>query len=257
MEWDLTIIGNRTINPSHFLLEMKMPSSFPSPSPGQFLHIKVGEPPCFLLRRPFSIFSYDGERIEVFYRIVGRGTQSLSQRKEGERLNVLGPLGNSFHWDTETVPLLVGGGRGIAPLHFLYQEMKKKGIEPYVFLGFKDEGDTVFYDRFSQAKLFLSTEDGSIGEKGKVTDILRKHLPSLQKKITKIFSCGAEEMLKEVYQIAKEKNILCEVSFEQFMGCGIGICQGCVIKTESGYKRICKEGPIFNADEIVWDEFKS
>ncbi|NOZ63615.1 MAG: dihydroorotate dehydrogenase electron transfer subunit [Caldiserica bacterium] len=255
MEWNLTVTGNTPLNSSHFLLEIEIPSSFPPPRPGQFIHIKTGEPPGFLLRRPFSIFSYQSEKrkIEVFYRIVGRGTKVLSEKKKGEQINLLGPLGNYFSWDNKTVPLLVGGGRGIAPLHFLYQEMKSNGIEPYVLFGFKNEEDTVFREKFFPERFFLCTEDGSAGEKGKVTDILKKHLPYLQEKINKIFSCGAKEMLKEIYLMAKEKKIACEVSFEQFMGCGIGICQGCVVKTKQGYRRICREGPVFNADEIAWE----
>ncbi len=255
MEWNLTITGNTPLNPSHFLLELQVPSSFPPPRPGQFVHIRIGEPPCFLLRRPFSIFSFQSKkrRIEVFYRIVGRGTKALSQKKKEEKINLLGPLGTPFNWDTGTVPLLVGGGRGIAPLHFLYQEMKKTGIEPYVLFGFKNAEDTVFRERFSPEKFLLSTEDGSAGEKGKVTDVLKKHIPYFQGKINKIFSCGAKEMLQEIHLIAKKEKFACEVSFEQFMGCGIGICQGCVVKTKQGYKRICREGPVFNADEIAWE----
>ena len=259
-EWILHVSKNEHISAGYFLMEIEIPPTFPTPFPGQFIHIKVGEVPSFLLRRPFSIFSYEEEKIGILYRVVGRGTKSLSLKKKGDRLNLLGPLGNSFLWDIKKLPILVGGGRGIAPLHFLLEEMRRKELKPFVFLGFKNGEEAILVKRLfaeyrensEDSNFFISTEDGSEGEKGKITEIFEKYFPP-SSNLTKIFACGPKGMLKEVGKICEREKVECEISMEQFMGCGIGVCQSCVVKTSQGYKKICKDGPVFNPSEIIWE----
>ena len=218
--------------------------------PGQFLHIKIIKT---ILRRPFSIHCLEGKTVFILFRVRGRGTKILSGYKPGDKLSIIGPLGKGFCLDGEAdKSILIAGGLGVAPLVFLADKLKES--KPLVILGAKNKNDSIGVDEFKKrgCEVHIATEDGSRGKKGTAVDILK----SLSKKFNKsdkisIYTCGPEAMFKGIGKvIGKNKNINCQVSFEQFMGCGLGICCGCTIETKGGYRKVCKDGPVFDIKDI-------
>jgi len=218
--------------------------------PGQFLHIKIIKT---ILRRPFSIHYLKGKTVFILFRIRGRGTKILSGYKAGDKLNIIGPLGKGFCLNGKADKnILLAGGLGVAPLVFLADKLKKS--KPLVILGAKDNNDSIGVDEFKRrgCKVYVATEDGSRGKKGTAVDILK----SLSAKFNKsdkisIYTCGPEAMFKGIKKvIGRSRNINCQVSFEQFMGCGLGACCGCTIETKGGYRKVCKDGPVFNIKDI-------
>jgi dihydroorotate dehydrogenase electron transfer subunit len=245
----------------YFLLALRSPRVARRAKPGQFLMVRVSGRPYPLLRRPLSIHARDENTIEIFFARSGLGTAILADKKTGETLDILGPLGRGF-----SIPkavkgktfCLVGGGRGIAPLYFLARELRAKGGHPRVFYGGKTEADLPLLQKFAAQKMevFVSTDDGSLGFPGLVTAMLEKELarsasPAL------IFACGPDPMMKRTAEFAAERKIPAQVSLESIMGCGIGACWGCVKKIRTGgsaeWVKICEEGPVFPASEVVWD----
>jgi len=229
--------------------------------PGQFLNIKVNDAYEPLLRRPLSIHRVKGANIELLYEVVGRATQVLSHRKPGEYLDVIGPLGNGFTLNTnhKTLNILVAGGMGVAPLIFLAEKLmeikdQNAKIKNLILLGAKSKNEILCEREFQElgCEMQVSTDDGSRGFKGKVTDLLRNLVSSIEYRVSSIHACGPRPMLKEISRISKKYNIPSQVSLEEHMACGIGACLGCVVNTKDGFKRVCKEGPVFNADEIIW-----
>jgi dihydroorotate dehydrogenase electron transfer subunit len=228
---------------------------FLSYKPGQFLMIRIRNGIDPFLRRPFSIYNVDNEVIEILYKIVGKGTDIMKDLREGDPIHILGPLGNGFiiKNDIET-PILVAGGIGIASLNLLAGSISRiSGIkDTYLLIGGKKEADIMPIDKYIKMgySVEISTEDGSLGIKGMVTDLLEKRVSSK----STIFACGPNEMLKKVSEIAGKYNILCQVSLESSMACGMGVCLGCVVKVKNinRYKLVCKDGPIFNGNEILW-----
>ena len=218
--------------------------------PGQFLHIKIIKT---ILRRPFSIHCLKGKTVFILFRVRGRGTKILSGYKPGDKLSIIGPLGKGFCLDGKAdESILIAGGLGVAPLVFLADKLKKS--RPLVILGAKNKNDSIGVDEFKKrgCKVHVATEDGSKGKKGTAVDILK----SLSKKFNKsdkisIYTCGPEAMFKGIGKvIGRNKNINCQVSFEQFMGCGLGVCCGCTIETKGGYRKVCKDGPVFDIKDI-------
>lgn len=210
--------------------------------PGQFVNIQVEG--CFL-RRPLSVCDWDGESLTVVYRVQGRGTELLSQMKEGS-LDVLTGLGNGF--DTSLAgdsPLLIGGGMGFTPLYALAKALIKEGKKPLVILGFASKEQAVFIEEFKAlgCEVTVCTEDGSLGLKGFVT----KAMEGLS--YSHFYTCGPEAMFKAVSGCSVTSG---QFSFEQRMGCGFGACMGCSCETLYGVKRICKEGPVLMKEEIKW-----
>jgi len=218
--------------------------------PGQFLHIKIIKT---ILRRPFSIHCLKGKTVFILFRVRGRGTKILSGYRPGDKLSIIGPLGEGFCLDGKAdESILIAGGLGVAPLVFLADKLKKP--KPLVILGAKNKNDSIGVDEFKKrgCKVHIATEDGSKGKKGTAVDILK----SLSKKFNKsdkisIYTCGPEAMFKGIGKvIGRNKNINCQVSFEQFMGCGLGVCCGCTIETRGGYRKVCKDGPVFDIKDI-------
>ena len=235
-----------------------------------------------LLRRPFSIHRVIEEGIiEILYKVVGKGTHCLSRRKSGEKIDCIGPLGNGFqlspkesdtqtlrshrttiNYQPPTVSLIVAGGIGIAPLIFLTEKLaklkiKNEKLKINTFLGAKTKGEILCTKKLQDlgAEVNIATEDGSLGYKGMVSELLRNKLSSIVHHSSSIvYACGPQGMLKETALISKEYKVPCQVSFEQFMGCGIGICNACVIRTKQGYKKVCRDGPVFDAEEIDWSK---
>lgn len=212
---------------------------------GQFVNIQLDG---LFLRRPISVCDLDGDTLTLIYKVVGKGTEQMSKMSVGEGLDLLTGLGNGY--DTSLSgdkPLLLGGGVGVPPLYLLCKELIKEGKKPTVILGFNNK-DEVFYEKeFAAlgADVLVATADGSYGVRGFVTDAM------MGIDYTYFYTCGPEPMLKAVY---KATNTSGQLSFEERMGCGFGACMGCSCKTLTGYKRICKEGPVMRKEEILWEK---
>ena len=212
--------------------------------PGQFVNIKLDG---FYLRRPISVCDIENGRLTIIYKIVGRGTKAMAEMKSGT-LNLLTGLGNGYDLSAGgEKPLLIGGGAGVPPMYYLAKELLGQGKEVCAVLGF-NKADEVFYEKEFTAlgcKTFVTTVDGSYAAKGFVTDIINDI------DYTYFYACGPEPMLKAVYKSAKTDG---ELSFEERMGCGFGACMGCSCKTVTGFKRICKDGPVLKKEEILWEK---
>jgi dihydroorotate dehydrogenase electron transfer subunit len=212
---------------------------------GQFVEIALDG---FYLRRPISVCNYDEGELTIIYKVVGKGTDLMSQMAEGTQLDVLTGLGNGF--DTECdcqKPLLVGGGVGVPPLYRLTRDLIARGKEVTVVLGFNTESEIFYAEEFEAlgAKVILATADGSRGVKGFVTDAIRESGVEADY----FYSCGPLPMLKA---LCNTLDISGEVSLEERMGCGFGICMGCSIHTTNGPRRVCKDGPVFKKEEVIW-----
>ena len=212
--------------------------------PGQFVSLSL---PGFFLRRPFSVCDRDDSGFTLLVERVGEGTSLLHTLSAGTVLSVLTGLGNGFHMDEAgDAPLLIGGGTGLSPLFWLARELTAAGKQPNVLLGFRTAADVFFEYEFCALGIepMLFTEDGSAGRKGLVTDVLGK-LPC-----SMFFACGPEGMLRAVCEAADAPG---ELAFDVRMGCGFGACMGCSRPTVGGMKRICRDGPVFRKEEILWD----
>ncbi len=225
--------------------------------PGQFVMIRTTTSKDPLLRRPFSIHqaSRNG-RIQILFKVMGRGTDLLAHCREGEKLSVFGPLGHGFDIKEDRPSCLVGGGMGIAPILFLAKRIcqvkKSIGIDSIIFGGReKKEVEPLIAD-FEQLgiKIFPTTDDGSFGQKGFVTDVIKTLDLSPE---TVVYACGPEAMMKHLHLYCKDKNMECQVSVESVMACGMGACLGCNIPSQNGhYVHVCYEGPVFQAEDLVW-----
>jgi dihydroorotate dehydrogenase electron transfer subunit len=227
-------------------------------NPGQFINIKVSDNYVPLLRRPFSIHRVDRENgwFEILFKVIGMGTHALVQHEVGSRLDILGPLGNSFQIQSQNdSAVLIAGGLGIAPLLFLAQELVQSKISATLFYGnrSKDEICTVKdFDELGVAH-FLATEDGSDGLKGRVTELISAKKNMIVQSNSMIYACGPNPMLQRIKEIMDETNKTCQVSLETLMACGFGVCLGCVVNSTSAsnpYKYVCKDGPVFYTSEI-------
>lgn len=211
-------------------------------NPGEFINITI---PNYYLRRPISVCRYSNEHVDILYKVLGRGTKDLSTFKEGFVVDALVGLGNGFDLSKAHKPLLIGGGIGIAPLFGLAECFNKEGIKPTLIYGARSIDDIVLVDKLNKiADVHICTDDGSIGFKGNVVEYLKQN----QIEFDYYYACGPEKMLEF---LAKENNNGC-VSLEARMGCGFGACMGCSIKTTKGFKRVCKEGPVFDASEVLF-----
>jgi dihydroorotate dehydrogenase electron transfer subunit len=246
------------------LLRFSSPPIASQARPGQFLMVRPSKFQEPLLPRPFSIHRVHGQQIELLFKVVGQGTRQLSELKKGDFLEVRGPLGQGFSLTHAQEPILVAGGMGVAPLLFLTEawgKSLKKGLmnNPKLFIGAKTLKELIRLEEFERAgaEIWAATEDGSFGEKGLVTELLKKRIKKFSSGRS-LFVCGPIPMLKAVGRWAIEKGFHCQISLERHMACGLGACLGCVVarKSASGfsYVNVCQEGPVFEAREIVWDE---
>jgi dihydroorotate dehydrogenase electron transfer subunit len=233
---------NQSLAKDIFLMTLVGPMSF-EPRPGQFINIKIDG---FYLRRPISICSFDEESMDIVYKIVGKGTGALSEMLPGQKLEVLCGLGNGFNLSLASGKIvLVGGGVGIPPLYGLGKALKAVGAEFTAVLGWQTSDQVFFVDEFAAiCPTHVATNDGGIGEKGLVSDILKEISYDYY------FTCGPEPMLKAVYDLGGSG----QLSFEARMGCGFGACMGCSRRTlgGSGSKRICTQGPVLRSDEVLF-----
>lgn len=213
-------------------------------APGQFVNIHL---PGYYLRRPISVCDLQENELTIIYKIVGKGTAAMAEKKAGETLLLLTGLGNGYDLSCAGPnPLLIGGGAGVPPMYLLAKRLCAEGKCPQVIMGFNTQNEIFYEDEFKNlgCSVTVTTVDGSYGMKGFVTDALPKNY-------SYVYTCGPEPMLKAVY-----KGILTggQFSFEERMGCGFGACMGCSCRTLTGYKRICKDGPVLLKEEILWED---
>jgi len=233
-----------------FRLTLYAPEIARISKPGQFVNVKVSDYFDPLLRRPFSICDVDGEYIKLIFNITGRGTKILAELKQGDEIDLLGPLGRGFEVDDDfDVALIVAGGLGVAPFPFLVKILKERGKMIVSYVGARTKEQVVF-DGLENVN--VATDDGSAGFKGTVVELVKLSILNLDSSKIKIFGCGPTPMLKSLVKLCDEYNLKCEVSVETAMACGTGLCQGCVVTTRDfNYKLACKDGPVFNAREIL------
>ncbi len=255
-----TILSHASAGRGYYRISLKAPEIAASALPGQFVMLRVSENLDPLLARPFGISSVlTKSSIEIFYRVVGRGTGLLAGRKAGQQLSVLGPLGKGFPLpDKKATLVMVAGGSGFPPLHFLSQ---RAGCRSHLFLGSRDKAclppsGVLKNFRETCTTVHITTEDGSRGTQGMTTDVLKAFLIKMEHKTPLvIYACGPHAMLAAVSRIAAEHSLPSYVSLEARMACGVGACMGCSVPMKAGgYKRVCKEGPVFDAQDIDWSE---
>ena len=237
-----TIQENTQIAPSTFRMILEGDTS-EIQKPGQFVNIRLEG---FFLRRPISVCDREGSLLTIIYKTVGKGTAAMAEMKAGQTLSLLTGLGNGYDTDDSgDTPLLIGGGAGVPPMYLLARKLLKEGKTVTAILGFNTKDEKFYEEEFQKigAQVIVTTVDGSYGTKGFVTD-------AFPETYSYVYTCGPEPMLKAVYQKAKDG----QFSFEERMGCGFGACMGCSCKTITGYKRICKDGPVLRKEEILWED---
>jgi len=260
---NVTVLEQQVLGGDYRVLKFASGKIAAGIKPGQFIHLRVAERSDFVLRRPFSVFKAGQKSLSILYKIVGDGTRIMAQMCPGDRASIIGPLGNGFPRPASKVyPLLVAGGYGGAALYLLAERARKKGT---IFIGGETADDILCVDDFKRLgwNVVITTEDGSAGQKGLVTDVLAGYLSKKSKKRQKaLYACGPLGMLKAVAGLAVTGGWKAWLSLDRHMGCGAGACLACVqkIKVPGGrgsdgawkWARICTEGPVFECREIVW-----
>jgi dihydroorotate dehydrogenase electron transfer subunit len=264
---DTVVTRNLDLGRGNYMLEFEAPEAAAGMCPGQFFMIGIPGAEV-LLRRPFSVCGLPGTfddapagSVRILYRVAGRGTALLASLKAGARLTALGPLGRGFSLDAiaGAGAILVAGGIGIAPFPALTAALRSRGVRPILLYGARSSGDLPLLDWFGRncAEVRVTTEDGSLGQKGLVTVPLEDLLTDCPAR-TRVYACGPNPMLRAVARLVKGREVVCELSLEAHMACGFGVCLGCVVPTregggeEIGYQRVCVEGPIMQAEKLAW-----
>ena len=254
---NLVLLENRQVSEYYHVLVFQAPEPLPTCYPGQFAELEVPPAQHVFLRRPFSIHdvNYAERTLQFLIKKVGEGTKKLGGMAVGTIVNAVYPLGKGFSLPSGKNAILIGGGCGIAPLKFLSKYLKEQGIVSHALLGGRVQNDIVEVEEFKkQGEVFITTEDGSSGVKGMVTD----H-PVFGKlsDYSMVYSCGPEAMLRAVALGADKQGVCCEVSLENTMACGIGVCLCCVVGTKEGNRCVCTDGPVFNIHDLKgWDRPK-
>ena len=252
------VVCHEQVSADYRLIRLFCPSVASAARPGQFVHLRIPGCGALTLRRPFSIFGADEGSISILYKCVGQGTQILADVLAGRKISLIGPLGNGFpSKQDDTFPVLVAGGYGVAPLLFFARETKSNGI---LFVGARTSADILYVDDFKEIgwEVQVATDDGSAGRSGLVTGILDDWLSNdLGKRTPEFFACGPEGMLRAVGDRSMAGTWKGWLSLDKHMGCGVGVCLACVqkVRYEDGSEervRVCKDGPIFEAADIVW-----
>lgn len=248
------VVENIRLNSTTSLIKLVTDSELPDIKPGQFVNIEINDAPGIFLRRPFSIFEVDHPNrvLSLIVKVLGRGSEKLTHVAQGVTISVVYPLGNHFTMpQQEDRILLVGGGSGLAPMLFL---AKKSGLPAHqvdIIIGARSKADHVNMEHYGKyGKLHYTTEDGSWGEKGYVTQhsLFVKNL----REYDRIYACGPDGMMRAIAKEAKKVGIFCEVSLENLMACGFGVCLCCIEPTREGNKCVCTDGPVFNINELTW-----
>jgi len=244
------VLNNEQVAPHAYKMTLSALEIAKKAQPGQFVMVRVSDTRDPLLRRPFGIHNVNGAKVDILYEIAGEGTKLLSQKAPGEFLDIVGPVGNGFDCRKPLIanrkPILIAGGMGVAPLVFLAEKLASRA--PIVLLGAKTKSHILCEKDFKAlgCEVKIATDDGSRGHKGFVTDLLQDTIASA------IYACGPNPMLKKIAEISKQKNIPAQFSLEEHMACGIGACLGCMVDTVEGNKRVCKEGPVFGAQNVIF-----
>lgn len=253
------ILSNLPVAKNCYKMIFMAPKIAKIAKPGQFVEIGCGENNFPLLKRPISIHNINKETVEIIYYVVGSGTELLSKKQPGDTVEVVGSLGNGFELKESCNHILVGGGYGVPPMYYLAKALKEIGKNVFVCIGAKNKDLILCRQEFIELgiNLCLTTDDGSLGKKGFVTEsvksILDNNLDS-----TSVYACGPTIMMKNLYKLCKEYNQVenIDCSMEHIMACGVGVCNGCVLEIKNGdswtYKRVCKDGPVFKGDHIIW-----
>lgn len=258
------VVHREELAPQRVRLILDAPSIAPHAHCGQFVHIACGE--ARLLRRPISICTAEGTQLHIVFQAKGEGTQWLAARKPGDTLDVLGALGNGFAVERlGTAPIFIGGGIGVPPLLYAMRCAVESGATPTAILGFRTQEEVILASAFaSYGTTLVATDDGSYGLPGFVTTVLQQHLAPTAQTVptpptTGIAACGPRPMLQAIATLARQAGIPCQVSLEERMGCGIGACLVCACalrdpayETGTRYGHVCKDGPVFDAKEVVW-----
>jgi dihydroorotate dehydrogenase electron transfer subunit len=255
---NVTVSRIEELSPDNYRITLIAPQIAAAGKPGQFVMVRAGYGKDPLLRRPFSIHQVtSGGQLQLYFRVVGRGTKIIAQVKEGDRLNVFGPLGRGFRL-VETAPaIIVGGGLGIAPLLFLTKEncrQKKNFDSDMIILGARTKAElsplVMDFEQFG-LPLLTATDDGSLGHHGVVSEVLAR-VEIAQDAV--VYACGPEPMMAAVGRICKALGVRCQVSVESVMACGMGACLGCSRPAKNGtYTHVCLHGPVYNAEDLVWN----
>lgn len=268
MQFKSMVVSNVELSPGYFRMRMTAPEELASSEAGQFLMLKVSDAIDPLLRRPFGLFDVGtfsaeyagcGTQVycEILYKVVGKGTKMLSALHHGDVVDLLAPLGRGFDLGPAgEEKLLVGGGVGLAPLYYLAKVLVGRGEKVRLFAGGRNRDDILCITEFERlgVETYVATDDGTLGDRGFVTQVLERHLASGMR----IFACGPTPMLNAVAKMAHAHEVPCQVSMEAYMACGVGACLGCVMKGANhseatpDYRCVCKDGPVFDSFELQW-----
>ena len=234
------ILSNEPLTKDVFKMILKGDTQYIT-APGQFINLKLEGK---FLRRPISVCDYDGETVTIIYKVVCEGTKQMSEMRAGEKLDCITGLGNGYDISKSKKPLVIGGGVGVPPMYNLTKCLIAAGQKPTVILGFNTKSEIFYEEEFKAlgAEVIVATADGSYGVKGFVTD-------AMPEEYDYFYTCGPMPMFRAIENKVKTSG---QYSFEERMGCGFGACMGCSCKTKYGYKRICKDGPVLEREEIIW-----
>ena len=260
---DFAIVSNERLDDRNVLLKLRpVDGQMPDTKPGQFVQVQAPAAQDTFLRLPISINNVEDGLLWLMVQVIGEGTRAIGQMKEGQSLNLVLPLGNGFSidefWNTDSRSmrpqvLLVGGGVGIAPLLYAGSVLKSRGVEPTFLLGARTASGVLERSLFEQiGRVLITTEDGSLGTRGFVTQILSDSQIVELSSFSKIMVCGPKPMMIAVARCAKQNGVDCEVSLENMMACGLGACLCCVEKTINGNLCVCTDGPVFNINQLTW-----
>ncbi len=251
---NFVVTENLSLNTTNFLIRLNSSEPLPQIVPGQFVNIEIKNTSEIFLRRPFSVFEVDYSQnlISIIVKILGRGSKKLTEISVGEELSLIFPLGKGFTMPNENDHiLLIGGGSGVAPMLFLAKESGLNLNNVHLLLGARTYEDHINVDNYRQyGNMYFTTEDGSLGEKGYVTQhsVFQNNISSFDK----IYACGPDAMMKAIAKEAMKANVFCEVSLENLMACGFGVCLCCIEPTIKGNLCVCTEGPVFNINDLKW-----
>jgi len=250
-----SIRENIQLTKNNFLITLHPLEKIVNPKPGQFFMLSAYRGVDPLLRRPFSLHRRLGRDFQILYRVLGKLTHILKDKKPADIVEIMGPLGNGFPaTKIKNKPVLVAGGLGVAPLFALAEKIADKN--PVFFLGAKNKEEALCIDELKSIGInaVVSTDNGTLGQKGLITDVLRDFLSRHSSLVTRhcLFACGPKPMLKNLSLLTEQMKLKGYIALEENMACGMGACLGCMVNTRKGFKRVCKEGPVFPMEEIIW-----
>ena len=254
------VISNELVAENHYLLRCSCPEIATNVRPGQFIHVLIPQGSGLLLRRPFTVYTVEGDQITMLYQLIGQGTNVLSRLQRGDSIHVLGPLGNTFEISPVPNPaIIVGGGAGIASLMLLAAALRREGVWTLGLVGSMNRARLLSVEDLNAigVETHIATDDGSIGHHGFVTELLTHILETYALQNPIIYACGPDGMLRAITKIALDYRVPTQLAIENRMGCALGVCLGCVCKVKMPdggfeYQRVCTEGPVFNAEHIIW-----